>query len=166
MQRARFETVENYLKSLEPQSGDAMITKAFWNVLGIGPTDPGQHLLSRLLDLKTASSVMSLVSGAGVGCSWGLVISLSSATQSAFGPVRLHHLLQGMGCAGLASRCLIQAGGVPGPGVQKTGVPWTLEQILLVSWKGRSLGDLSTFHKSLLLSSLYLARLRQMNKVR
>ena len=41
MQRAGFKAVEKYLRGLEPQSGDAMITKAFWNVLGIGPTDPG-----------------------------------------------------------------------------------------------------------------------------
>ena len=52
MHRAHYETVESYLKGLEPQSGDAMLTKAFWNVLGIGPTDPGQwcygqfHVLS------------------------------------------------------------------------------------------------------------------------
>ena len=45
MQRANFATVEKYLKGLAPQSGDAMITRAFWNVLGIGPTDPGQQVL-------------------------------------------------------------------------------------------------------------------------
>lgn len=43
MQRAPFEVVDTYLRGLEPQSGDAMLTKAFWNVLGIGPTDPGRE---------------------------------------------------------------------------------------------------------------------------
>ena len=45
MQRASFATIEKYLKGLAPQSGDAMITRAFWNVLDIGPTDPGLQML-------------------------------------------------------------------------------------------------------------------------
>ena len=50
MQRAPFKTVERYLRGLDPQSGDAMLTKAFWNVVGIGPTDPGQfHLISSIV---------------------------------------------------------------------------------------------------------------------
>lgn len=48
MQRASYDTVKTYLQGLEPQSGDAMLTKAFWNVLGIGPTDPGR--LTELID--------------------------------------------------------------------------------------------------------------------
>ena len=41
MQRASFEAVKAYLMGLEPQSGDAMLTKAFWHMLNLAPTDPG-----------------------------------------------------------------------------------------------------------------------------
>ena len=44
MERASFEAVEGYLQSIDLQSGDAMLTKAFWNVLNLGPTDPGEPL--------------------------------------------------------------------------------------------------------------------------
>ena len=44
MERASFEAVEGYLQSIDLQSGDAMLTKAFWNVLSLGPTDPGEPL--------------------------------------------------------------------------------------------------------------------------
>ena len=45
MERASFKDVSQYLKSIKLQSGDAMLTKAFWNVLKLGPTDPGVHTL-------------------------------------------------------------------------------------------------------------------------
>jgi len=42
MGRATSQQVTTYLHNLEPQSGDAMLTKAFWHVLNLGPTDPGR----------------------------------------------------------------------------------------------------------------------------
>ena len=44
MLRASYANVASYLKGLEVQSGDAMLTKAFWNVLRLGPVDPGEHI--------------------------------------------------------------------------------------------------------------------------
>lgn len=49
MERAPFQAVRSYLTALEPQSGDAMLTKAFWDVLKLGPVDPGTHLLTQHL---------------------------------------------------------------------------------------------------------------------
>ena len=53
-------------------------------------------------------------------------------TQSEMAVVRW----QAMGSVGLAFRCLIQGGGVPGPGVLKTAVPLMLAQTLWESLRG------------------------------
>lgn len=40
MQKGTLKAVENHIRDVE-FSGDAMFTKATWEVLGIAPTDPG-----------------------------------------------------------------------------------------------------------------------------
>lgn len=41
MRRSTFDVIKDFYIKSAPQSGDAMITRAIWNVMGIGPTDPG-----------------------------------------------------------------------------------------------------------------------------
>lgn len=41
MRRASYQQMEDFFTSNPPQSGDGWITRAIWNVMGIGPTDPG-----------------------------------------------------------------------------------------------------------------------------
>ena len=41
MRLSSFDQVEDYLLDLPWHSGDAMLTETMWNVLGLGPTDPG-----------------------------------------------------------------------------------------------------------------------------
>ena len=41
MMRAEFQAAKQALEFMPWKSGDAMIFKTFWDVLNLGPTDPG-----------------------------------------------------------------------------------------------------------------------------
>ena len=41
MERNTFEAVHGYMHSFPPQSGDAMLSRTFWFMLALAPTDPG-----------------------------------------------------------------------------------------------------------------------------
>ena len=41
MERASFQEAKQALEFMPWKSGDAMIFKTFWDVLNLGPTDPG-----------------------------------------------------------------------------------------------------------------------------
>ena len=43
--RSSYRAVEDYMVHAPPQSGDALLFRTVWNVMNLGPTDPGSCLL-------------------------------------------------------------------------------------------------------------------------
>lgn len=84
MERASFDDVHQYLTSIDLQSGDAMLTKAFWNVLNLAPTDPGKTLQ---MNQSAAPSWRWKHTGSTSGVQVEMKMKVSSFLHTGFLPV-------------------------------------------------------------------------------
>ena len=48
MERAPFDQIHAYIRSLPVQSGDALLSRTFWFQMSLAPTDPGVHIIRNL----------------------------------------------------------------------------------------------------------------------